>query len=191
MNRSTCVMHPVVLWLDSLEDSAEHEIGINAGSPDFDEKPYLQETNDDRVDITPANNEPMKLMLKDGSLRHLHLPSNIVIRSTNYTDSSPISPKHINASDNDEAYVPPQKRQKVSIDKMNDRPSGAAQVANTREEKAFKEPKAGRKASSVRNMKTVGKRGTTEPKKQQSAKTAKPKPYGFQKKERALDQPWR
>ena len=162
----------------------------NSISPTLNSQPHTLEPNNEDPALVSGNSEPMKLMLKDGSLKELHPPSNTVINPLKPIDSSPPSISTPPSSENGEVYVPPQKRSHVSA---ADSVATAKATVAIREEKRKAELGFNRKYScSTRGNKIpMGKKGTMEAKERQSKAIGKAKQYAFQKEERALDRPWR
>ena len=184
------IINPIILWLGAVEDDAtNNDHSLETKDLSQDDESY-HKSEDGQEGPTPNGKEPMKLMLKDGTLRELHSPTNTTPVPARSMISTTVVSSGIGRQNHrtERPYVPPQKRregggsrsqvQSVEDDSTSSFGGGAA----PEEEKKEKAVDHGKRALKTNGKTKRGKR---------KRENGKLRQCGFEKKARAIDAPWR
>ena len=196
---TSAVSHGIESWLDQFPksiDQRESSTGVRhsvgAKEPDLKSKTIVK---------LPQKSMPCVLMLKNGGLKNIETPSTTQNKGFATKIHSPAD-SALSESQENQAYVPPHKRAAASTPNIS-KPENVEKfgkiVPNISANKLTYETGSKECASSAKNTSftyATNKRANKQKKvrnskKPSTVKSAKPVKWGFSKKERALNQPWR
>lgn len=182
----------IISWMINIEDCEIPQATIQEIIPEDD---FHEEDNEcDGRPLFAPKSEPTMLLGRDGTMRPLHMPFSDSKISRNQSSPFTKSVKS-QSTQTSEAYVSPGKRMDYSAAVKSTPKTVAVQPAVVHS--SDRKPTPVRKASVTGttgpyhgNSRKKGRGGNKKPRK--TGYHAKPQGhFGFEKKQRALDQPWR
>ena len=186
----------VLLWMIQIEDSNDTQTTIQEVIPEDDSNEDDHECNE--TSFFANKPEPMKHLRRDGTLHTICLPPSDCIIS-HIQGNSVAKSVRSQSTQTSKAFDPPAKRMDYSAAVKSTNRAVAVQptVVHPSDQKPEPLSTPARKASVTGTMgpyhgngRRKGRGGNRKPKKVEYH--AKPKQaFGFEKKQRALDQPWR
>ena len=183
----------VALWLLSLNDLDEPDTIIHeeiCSIEDHVSEYDMEECRGGGVSLPfMGNNVPMMLLRRDGSTRTIQLPAPKELISANLQPPQSPCTESVK-SEETQAYTPPSKREDAGH---------SYDLENVKDEcQPIRQPKLPLAQAAFATMQAPTQKPKTQTKKRNKgrkpAKDCKPGGHGrwgFEKKERALDQPWR